>query len=99
SQLLKVKDLAPNSGRDLQIALPQLDEREAFVNIMVTKDSRTPYSEANHDIAVYQFPLKARTAARTPLLNASATPLQIVDERLSYTICGHNFRVVFSKVS
>ncbi|MFW8292584.1 beta-galactosidase domain 4-containing protein, partial [Klebsiella pneumoniae] len=47
SQLLKVKDLAPNSGRDLQIALPQLDEREAFVNIMVTKDSRTPYSEAN----------------------------------------------------
>ncbi|WP_258271109.1 hypothetical protein, partial [Escherichia coli] len=46
-----------------------------------------------------QFPLKARTAARTPLLNASATPLQIVDERLSYTICGHNFRVVFSKVS
>ncbi|MCP6669880.1 DUF4981 domain-containing protein, partial [Klebsiella pneumoniae] len=32
SQLLKVTDLAPNSGRDLQIALPQLDEREAFVN-------------------------------------------------------------------
>ena len=25
---------------------------------MVTKDSRTPYSEANHLIAVYQFQLK-----------------------------------------
>jgi evolved beta-galactosidase subunit alpha len=66
---------------------------------MVTKDSRTPYSEANHPIAVYQFRLKAQTAARTPLINASATPLQIVDERLSYSITGHNFRVVFSKVS
>jgi evolved beta-galactosidase subunit alpha len=40
---------------------------------MVTKDSRTPYSEANHPIAVYQFQLKEQTAAKTPLINTSAT--------------------------
>jgi evolved beta-galactosidase subunit alpha len=60
SQQLKVRDLAPNSGRDITIDLPELDDRETFVNIMVTKDSRTPYSEANHPIAVYQFRLKSR---------------------------------------
>ncbi|WP_228266974.1 beta-galactosidase subunit alpha, partial [Klebsiella michiganensis] len=61
SQQLKVRDLAPNSGRDITIDLPALDDRETFVNIMVTKDSRTPYSEANHPIAVYQFRLKEQT--------------------------------------
>ena len=99
SQQLKVRDLAPNSGRDITIDLPELDDRETFLNILVTKDSRTPYSEANHPIAVYQFQLKEQTATKSPLMNASATPLQIVDERLSYSITGHNFRVVFSKVS
>ncbi|PLO71082.1 beta-galactosidase subunit alpha, partial [Klebsiella michiganensis] len=99
SQQLKVRDLAPNSGRDITIDLPELDDRETFVNIMVTKDSRTPYSEANHPIAVYQFRLKEQTATKAPLINASATPLRIVDERLSYSITGHNFRVVFSKIS
>ena len=99
SQQLKVRDLAPNSGRDITIDLPELDDRETFVNIMVTKDSRTPYSEANHPIAVYQFRLKEQTTAKAPLINASATPLRIADERLSYSITGHNFRVVFSKVS
>jgi evolved beta-galactosidase subunit alpha len=73
SQQLKVRDLAPNSGRDITIDLPELDDRETFVNIMVTKDSRTPYSEANHPIAVYQFQLKEQTAAKTPLINTSAT--------------------------
>lgn len=99
SQQLKVRDLAPNSSRDIKIDLPALDDRETFVNIMVTKDSRTPYSEANHLIAVYQFQLKEQTAAKTPLINTSATSLRIADERLSYSITGHNFRVVFSKVS
>lgn len=95
-----MRDLAPNSGRDITIDLPELDDRETFSTSSVTKDSRTPYSEANHPIAVYQFQLKEQTATKSPLLmNASATPLQIVDERLSYSITGHNFRVVFSKVN
>ncbi|MCP5699958.1 hypothetical protein NL355_30245, partial [Klebsiella pneumoniae] len=81
-------DLAPNSGRDITIDLPELDDRETFLNILVTKDSRTPYSEANHPIVVYQFQLKEQTATKSPLMNASATPLQIVDERLSYSITG-----------
>ena len=38
-----------------QLNLPQLDEREVFVNFTVRKDSRTSYSEANHDIAVRVF--------------------------------------------
>ncbi|MBK1759614.1 MAG: DUF4981 domain-containing protein, partial [Escherichia coli] len=46
TQQIKLRDVAPNSEAPLQITLPQLDAREAFLNITVTKDSRTRYSEA-----------------------------------------------------
>ncbi|WP_256935378.1 beta-galactosidase domain 4-containing protein, partial [Vibrio parahaemolyticus] len=49
-----------NSAREVSIELPELDEREAFINFTVRKDSRTLYSKANHDIAVYQFQLKEK---------------------------------------
>ncbi len=61
TQQIKLRDVAPNSEAPLQITLPQLDAREAFLNITVTKDSRTRYSEAGHSIATYQFPLKENT--------------------------------------
>ena len=51
TQQIKLCDVAPNSEAPLQITLPQLDAREAFLNITVTKDSRTRYSEAGHPIA------------------------------------------------
>ncbi|XPE60538.1 hypothetical protein ACNKHT_20145 [Shigella flexneri] len=41
TQQIKLRDVAPNSEAPLQITLPQLDAREAFLNITVTKDSRT----------------------------------------------------------
>ncbi|WP_237672381.1 hypothetical protein, partial [Acinetobacter baumannii] len=44
TQQIKLRDVAPNSEAPLQITLPQLDAREAFLNITVTKDSRTRYS-------------------------------------------------------
>ncbi|MGU0160734.1 glycoside hydrolase family 2 TIM barrel-domain containing protein [Escherichia coli] len=40
TQQIKLRDVAPNSEAPLQITLPQLDAREAFLNITVTKDSR-----------------------------------------------------------
>jgi evolved beta-galactosidase subunit alpha len=49
--------------------------------------------------SLYQFPLKARTASATPLINTNATPLKLEEDRLSYTVTGHNFRVSFSKVT
>ncbi len=63
TQQIKLRDVAPNSEAPLQITLPQLDAREAFLNITVTKDSRTRYSEAGHPIATYQFPLKEKHRA------------------------------------
>ncbi|MCZ8487480.1 hypothetical protein O9992_05165 [Vibrio lentus] len=47
-----------------------------FVNFTVHKDSRTSYSEANHDIAVYQFQVK-NTAQRSAFTNSNATALNV----------------------
>ncbi|HIF9308570.1 TPA: beta-galactosidase subunit alpha [Photobacterium damselae] len=95
----KVEDLAANSAREITLALPELDEREAFVNFTVRKDSRTLYSAANHDIAVYQFLLKENTATAPVFVNHNATELNVAESRLDYTITGHNFALTFSKVN
>ncbi|HIF9368145.1 TPA: beta-galactosidase subunit alpha [Photobacterium damselae] len=95
----KVEDLAANSAREITLALPELDERETFVNFAVRKDSRTLYSAANHDIAVYQFLLKENTATAPVFVNHNATELNVAESRLDYTITGHNFALTFSKVN
>ncbi|HIF9292299.1 TPA: beta-galactosidase subunit alpha [Photobacterium damselae] len=95
----KVEDLAANSAREIILALPELDERETFVNFTVRKDSRTLYSAANHDIAVYQFLLKENTATAPVFVNHNATELNVAESRLDYTITGHNFALTFSKVN
>ncbi|NVH50788.1 beta-galactosidase subunit alpha [Photobacterium damselae subsp. damselae] len=95
----KVEDLAANSAREITLALPELDERETFVNFTVRKNSRTLYSAANHDIAVYQFLLKENTATAPVFVNHNATELNVAESRLDYTITGHNFALTFSKVN
>ncbi|WP_117235242.1 beta-galactosidase subunit alpha [Vibrio maerlii] len=96
---LKAKELAENSSRELAITLPEMDEREVFVNFTVRKDTRTPYSEANHDVAVYQFQIKENTAQLESFTNTNATALQVEESRLGYLIKGHNFALNFSKVN
>ncbi|MDV5169663.1 beta-galactosidase subunit alpha [Photobacterium rosenbergii] len=95
----KVDDLAANSGREVTIAIPELDEREVFINFTVRKDSRTLYSAANHEIAVYQYQLKENTANETRFVNHNATPLMVEENRLSTVITGNNFALNFSKIN
>ncbi|MBS3048049.1 beta-galactosidase subunit alpha [Enterobacter mori] len=99
SQPLTMTGLAPNSTRSVSLNVPELDEREAFLTVRISKNSRTRYSEAGHEIAVYQFPLKARTAHATPFINTNATPLLLEEDRLNCTVTGHNFRARISKVT
>ncbi|MDW2334749.1 beta-galactosidase subunit alpha, partial [Vibrio sp. 1069] len=72
---------------------------EAFVNFTVRKDSRTLYSEANHEIAVYQFQLKNKSATLPALVNHNIQPLLLEESRLEHVITGHNFTLTFSKVN
>lgn len=95
----KVEDLAANSGREITIAIPELDEREVFINFTIRKDSRTLYSEANHEIAVYQYQLKENTTTESSFVNHNATPLRAEESRLSTLITGNNFALSFSKIN
>ncbi|PSW04275.1 beta-galactosidase subunit alpha [Photobacterium rosenbergii] len=95
----KVEDLAANSSREITIAIPELDQREVFINFTVRKDSRTLYSTANHEIAVYQYLLKESTANQARFVNHNATPLMVEENRLSTVITGHNFALTFSKIN
>ncbi|MGF1682262.1 beta-galactosidase subunit alpha [Photobacterium minamisatsumaniensis] len=98
-QQIKVEELAENSSREILLDIPQLDTREVFVNFTVRKDSRTAYSEANHDIAVYQFQVKESTAELEAFTTNNATALEVIESRLDYIVKGHNFALNFSKVN
>jgi evolved beta-galactosidase subunit alpha len=96
---LQVKNLPANSAREVQLELPELDEREAFINFSVRKNTRTLYSPANHEIAVYQFLLKENTAQPETVSSHNTQPLQLAEERLAYRISGLNFVLTLSKVN
>ncbi|MDC5803897.1 beta-galactosidase subunit alpha [Vibrio europaeus] len=95
----KVEQLSANSAREINIAIPELDQREVFINFTVRKDTRTLYSAANHEIAVYQYQLKESTAIEPSFINQNATPLIVEESRLNYLISGNNFALNFSKVN
>lgn len=57
------------------------------------------YSEANHDIAVYQFQLKENTASEAEFVSHNAQALITTESRLECVIEGHNFTLTFSKVN
>ena len=97
TQRLQVLDLASRDSRDIQLALPELDGRETFINVSVRKNSRTLYSEANHEIGVYQFTLKANTADAPIYRNNNAQPLTVTETPLTWTITGQDCQWVFSK--
>ncbi|MCW8327715.1 beta-galactosidase subunit alpha [Photobacterium sp. SDRW27] len=96
---LSVANVKPGERRDIQFALPELDEREVFANIAVLKNSRTAYSDANHQLGVFQFSLKPNTAQHPRFVNHNATPLAVVEERLQWIIQGYDFTLSFSKVN
>ncbi|MGF1719938.1 beta-galactosidase subunit alpha [Vibrio kyushuensis] len=104
-QNIKISGLAENSSREVSLELPaslqgeNADPREVFVNFTVRKDTRTSYSEANHDIAIYQFQVKENTAVLPAFTTNNATALDVIESRLDYVVKGHNFALNFSKVN
>lgn len=99
SQLLTVKDLAPNSEREVMFNVPMLDERETFVNVEVCKNSRTRYSDAGHSVAMYQFALKPRTGNVLPFTRPTTTPLVVEESQTACLITGQDFCIEFSKLT
>lgn len=99
TQHLQLSHLAANSDETITLTLPEFDERETFVNFTVRKVEATAYSASNHEIAVYQFPVKENTASATDFNCGCVTALQLEETRLSWHICGYNFNLTFSKLN
>lgn len=98
SQQIRLEGIAPGAITPLQLELPSLDGREAFVQLRVIKASATAYSPADHELGQYQFRLKASTRQLRPFVNPNATALQIADERLALTLTGNGFALRFSRL-
>lgn len=99
TQHIQLPDLAANSDEIIKLALPEPDERETFINFTVRKIDATAYSDNNHEIAVYQFLIKANTALAPSFMCDVAIPLQLEETRLAWQIRGYNFNLTFSKLN
>ncbi len=98
-EIFKVCDLDANTSREIEIKLPTLDDREAFINFTVYREKATIFSNANHEVGVYQYKLKDNTQALAEFVNNNATELLVTESDLAYTIEGYNFTLNFSKVN
>lgn len=99
TQIIQITGLPPNSRRDIEVNLPSLDQRETFINFKVVKNSATRYSQADHEIAVYQFLLQENSRPTTLYQNLNSTPLMRQDNRLEMAISGQDFSLTFSKTN
>ena len=86
-------------SRDLQVALPELDEREVFINVSVRKNSSTRYSVANSELGIFQFQIKENTAQLPTFTHTNSTALNVKEQRLEWIVEGYNFELTFSKIS
>ncbi|MBD1557509.1 beta-galactosidase subunit alpha [Vibrio sp. S9_S30] len=101
----KVNELPANSERQITLDLSfdsltsVIGDREAFINISIVKDTPTAYSQANHEVAVYQFQLCENEAKQTTFTRSHSSELQLIESRLNYLIKGLGFSMNFSKVN
>ena len=65
---------------------------------LCVKKSRTAYSEANHELGIFQYQAKPNTAYKEQFENNNAIPLTVIENRLDWEISGYDFALRFSKV-
>lgn len=88
------------SGESETVPLPEFTarEQEVFLNIRISKNSPTAYSEANHPLGHYQFLLQpAQPLEILPYLKAT-TALVCDEQKHQLIVRGENFRLEFSRL-
>ncbi|PKE29908.1 beta-galactosidase subunit alpha [Rahnella sp. AA] len=88
------------SGEIETVPLPEFtaDGQETFLNIRISKNSPTAYSEANHPLGDYQVLLQAAQPLEI-LPDLKATTALVCDEQKHQLIVrGENFRLEFSRL-
>jgi evolved beta-galactosidase subunit alpha len=97
-RLLRVplSPLPPGQKQEIQIPPAPEGSGQRHLNVHVIRDHATPYSAAQHELAVYQFALPS-TPVQPPALPSEA--LMLNEERLAWRIEGRHFHLVFCKLS
>ncbi|MGA5657221.1 beta-galactosidase subunit alpha [Rahnella contaminans] len=88
------------SGESETVPLPEFTDngQETFLNIRISKNSPTAYSEANHPLGHYQVLLQSAQPLET-LPDLKATGALVCDEQKHQLIVrGENFRLEFSRL-
>lgn len=96
---IKPENVQVGERRDIEVTVPELDGREVFMTVVIRKDSRTAYSEANHELGIFQFQMKEDTKSLPEYTTHNACGLKVRDERLALSVEGNDFTLTFSKVN
>lgn len=91
--------LAAGQRQELRIAAPPAASGHYHLNVRVIREHATTFSEAQHELAVYQFALPSAAAPAAPPAAASWLAPELAEQRLEYRIEGAGFRLVFCKLT
>ncbi|WP_022942209.1 beta-galactosidase subunit alpha [Psychromonas hadalis] len=95
----KLLNLNAGESREVQISLPESELRELFINVSITKDSATPYSEKNHELGIFQFKAQESQLPLPTYQTNNAIALDVIETALEWKIEGFNFTLIFSKTN
>ena len=87
-------------GECEEIPLPEfaVSGQETFLNVSISKNSPTAYSEANHPLGHYQVLLQAAETLATLPDADSRIPLVCDEQKLLIIVSGQGFRLEFSRL-
>ncbi|MQA42243.1 beta-galactosidase subunit alpha [Rugamonas aquatica] len=97
-QRVPLSPLPPGQRQEIRIAEPPAGSGPRHLNVRVIRDHATAYSAAQQELAVYQFALPS-TPALPPVAAAPPPPPELTEHRLDYRIEGHDFHMVFCKLT
>ena len=88
------------SGESETVPLPEFTAsgEETFLNIRISKNSPTAYSEANYPLGHYQVLLQAAQPLDVFPENKATTALVCDEQKHQLIVCGENFRLEFSRL-
>ncbi len=98
-KIYKFENVFPNEKREILLSYDESIRGEYFVNFKVILDKKTLFSEANHEIGVYQYKLTDKNIIKKHLDNKNAVSLKINEKNNILKITGYNFFMEFSNLN
>ena len=97
---LKFENLEAGADKEFTLDYPKSakDRWESYINFNVVNEEKTPYSDSNHKIGIYQFKLPIEDKIKTKYIDETKKELKLEEKDHLLIVSGDDFEIEFSKL-